>query len=450
MADNQWEWNQKWIFLRNLRKSKPELINKFGMNYHSSRHGLIYSIGQNIVSTAYNYQQKKKEIGRRKIMREIALLKVSPRPQIGLPCEQLLKSSSFAPGHNKGTSSIKLPPLPESSRNSSGVFQAIGELPLLKPSESSPLIYDSPISLREPRNSIKTMKTIVNCVTRCSYKTRTGSISGVDKEQNQDNLIVQANFQGTHGQYLFMVCDGHGEEGHLVSNLIKVKLPSILAYNLSKSSTSEADISNSICESVSQVNDLVEISDINSSYSGSTLTGVIVLGNQVICINVGDSRTVLGRRKGNTWQGIALSNDQKPDRADEAKRILKAGGRVEKIGNGGISRIWFQNEDKPGLAMTRSIGDKESKKIGVICTPEVSFHSLAVSDKFIIIASDGVWDFISTEAAVDIVKKLWRTGKSETCCEAVLKASVDQWTQNSDTVDDITIIILFLKTKHLS
>lgn len=62
------------------------------------------------------------------------------------------------------------------------------------------------------------------------------------------------------------------------------------------------------------------------------------------------------------YAAVELSNDQKPDREDEAKRIRNCRGRVEacKSVSGqdiGPLRVWLQHQDVPGLAMTRSFGD---------------------------------------------------------------------------------------------
>ena len=150
--------------------------------------------------------------------------------------------------------------------------------------------------------------------------------------------------------------------------------------------------------------------------------------------------------KGEAWETVNLSFDQKPDREDEAKRIIEAGGRIDD-NCGQVKRVWFQHEDKPGIAMTRSVGDKASKKIGVTHLPEFVTRKICVRDRFVIIASDGVWDYISSEEAVDIVRKQWETRKSEACCEALLKEAIRRWNEYSDVVDDISIIVVFLKAK---
>lgn len=58
----------------------------------------------------------------------------------------------------------------------------------------------------------------------------------------------------------------------------------------------------------------------------------------------------------------------------EAQRILKAGGRVEPFrdfdgGFIGPSRVWLMNQDIPGLAMSRSIGDVVAASVGVTSHP---------------------------------------------------------------------------------
>lgn len=45
----------------------------------------------------------------------------------------------------------------------------------------------------------------------------------------------------------------------------------------------------------------------------------------------------------------------------------------------------------PGLAMTRSFGDKAGIKSGTNAIPEIIEHVITDKDKFIVVASDGVW-----------------------------------------------------------
>ena len=51
----------------------------------------------------------------------------------------------------------------------------------------------------------------------------------------------------------------------------------------------------------------------------------------------------------------------------------------------------MQNIQMPGLAMTRSFGDKAGRKAGTNGDPELLVRKITENDKFLVIASDGVW-----------------------------------------------------------
>ena len=88
---------------------------------------------------------------------------------------------------------------------------------------------------------------------------------------------------------------------------------------------------------------------------------------------MGNSRSVLCRHNEDI-NAIELSWDHIPTRKEEKERILESGGKVEKLNfNGeklGPFRVW-SNEEGPGFTMTRSLGNFNSKKIGVISEPEI-------------------------------------------------------------------------------
>jgi len=56
--------------------------------------------------------------------------------------------------------------------------------------------------------------------------------------------------------------------------------------------------------------------------------------------------------------------------------------------------VWLKNEDIPGLAMTRSFGDATAARVGVNAIPEIKEFELGKDDKVIVLASDGVWEFL--------------------------------------------------------
>lgn len=103
---------------------------------------------------------------------------------------------------------------------------------------------------------------------------------------------------------------------------------------------------------------------------------------------------------------IELNKEHKPNDPEEKKRILECGGMIEKIiykkRPVGPYRVWA-NEEGPGIAMSRSLGDFQGKKIGILPVPEIQHLELTIQDRFMVIASDGIWDVMSACEVVAFV-----------------------------------------------
>ena len=67
-----------------------------------------------------------------------------------------------------------------------------------------------------------------------------------------------------------------------------------------------------------------------------------------------------------------------------------------------------EDEDIPGLAMSRSVGDLVAASVGVTCEPEFLNHDLTLEDKFLVIGSDGIFEFLSNEQVLKIVVPFWK------------------------------------------
>ena len=57
----------------------------------------------------------------------------------------------------------------------------------------------------------------------------------------------------------------------------------------------------------------------------------------------------------------------------------------------------------PGLAMSRSLGDTLAHSVGCSCEPDITHTVLGLKDRIIVVASDGVWDFLKNQVVSDIV-----------------------------------------------
>jgi serine/threonine protein phosphatase PrpC len=150
---------------------------------------------------------------------------------------------------------------------------------------------------------------------------------------------------------------------------------------------------------------------------GTCASVLVVAGDMLFCANVGDSRSVLCR----DGQAIALSRDHKPHDPDEKKRIEGVGGSVHPVMRERPAVCCFKAAKVPygadrlwpgGFSVSRALGDIDYKdlrrgKVKVVGTliarPDVSVTSLTPYDRFAIVASDGLWDVMTSQEACDFV-----------------------------------------------
>ncbi|CAI9118648.1 OLC1v1020244C1 [Oldenlandia corymbosa var. corymbosa] len=278
-----------------------------------------------------------------------------------------------------------------------------------------------------------------------------------DKE-NQDSYCIKTQLQGNPNVHFFGVFDGHGLNGTQCSKFVKNRLVEILsedptlledpvkAYNSAFLTTNE---------------ELHNNNDIDDSMSGTTAITVLVVGDMLYVANVGDSRAVLAVKEGNKVVAEDLSLDQTPFRKDECERVKLCGARVlsvdqveglkdpgiqtwgdEETEGGDPPRLWVQNGTYPGTAFTRSVGDSMAEKIGVVAVPEVSAVHLTSANPFFVVASDGVFEFISSQTVVDMVS---RYSDPRDACATIAGDAYKLWLENENRTDDITIIIVHIK-----
>ena len=274
-------------------------------------------------------------------------------------------------------------------------------------------------------------------VVKYSHYTQTGFIPGNTAKVNQDSYFEHVNFANYPDLYFFGVCDGHGFYGGEVSGFVKQRLPALLSANPHIYLNPKKALTTEILRCNSELQQL----KVDINFSGTTLICVLIKGSTLFCANVGDSRALVARQindtstgtsSGRHWMSIALSRDHKPDDKNESIRIIQSNGRVESYqdenGNPvGPARVWLKTQDLPGLAMSRSLGDAVASSVGVIPEPEILEFNLTPEDKFIVIGSDGVFEFLSNEEVVKIVVPHWKMKDVESACEALWKESNLRW-----------------------
>lgn len=162
---------------------------------------------------------------------------------------------------------------------------------------------------------------------------------------------------------------------------------------------------------------------------------------------------------------IPLSRDQTPYRKDERDRVKALGASVMSIDQmqgkeevhenwgdmvlgetldmeGDPPRIWVKGKDYPGCAFTRSLGDSMSESVGVNAVPEILSTRLTRNDEYLVIASDGIFEFLTNQAVIEFCVS---SESPLIACEKIVKAAYQQWLIYENRTDDITIIVCFLQ-----
>nr|ACG35350.1 DNA-binding protein phosphatase 2C [Zea mays] len=151
--------------------------------------------------------------------------------------------------------------------------------------------------------------------------------------------------------------------------------------------------------------------------SGTTALTAMIFGRSLLVANAGDCRAVLSRR----GTAIEMSKDHRPCCMNERKRVESLGGYVDD---------GYLNGQ---LAVTRALGDwhlEGMKEVGepggpLSAEPELKMVTLTKDDEFLIIGSDGIWDFFSSQNAVDFARRrLQDHNDLRLCCREIVDEAV--------------------------
>jgi len=252
------------------------------------------------------------------------------------------------------------------------------------------------------------------------------------------------------GSMIFCVFDGHGKYGHEVAAVAADRLPSHLAAFPGGPLSSPKKALEAAFRKTDD--DIYSALGARVEYSGST--GVVVLVdmvNRALHIgNVGDSRAILAQNspdsKSPRWSALALTSDLTPDLPDEKERIELSGGCVMALEGDdgedvGPARVWDSAaREKPGLAVSRSLGDGASRCLGVTAEPVVTKHLLRPQDRFMLIATDGLWDTLGNDQAVRMAAKYLDRNLHQVALKALFEAV--RRGEGGQLVDDTTAILV--------
>ena len=297
-----------------------------------------------------------------------------------------------------------------------------------------------------------------------------GQISKAGRNQNglqktnQDTSLIHISVGNLQGFNIFGVLDGHGPHGHFVSKFCKeFFMRTMNEYskqcqqnNINTPEGIFNELKESKFEFITQTFknadlEMIKHTEFDHDFSGTTCNLVFQFNKHLLCASVGDSRGIIiyDQNNTNTYQGIfPISNDHKPNLPQEYERILQSGGIVDKLTDQfgckvGPYRVYKNGFTYPGLAMSRSLGDFQAKDCGVITKPEIIEYHVSHSSKYMVICSDGVWEFLSNEQVRDLGNKFFNKGELGNFCSQLVKEAVHAWETRDIIRDDITVVCVY-------
>ncbi|KAL0272897.1 UNVERIFIED_CONTAM: hypothetical protein PYX00_005714 [Menopon gallinae] len=180
--------------------------------------------------------------------------------------------------------------------------------------------------------------------------------------------------------------------------------------------------------------------------SGCTAVVALLVNNKVYVANAGDSRCIVSKK----GEVIEMSLDHKPEDKLEMERIKKAGGRVTCDGrvNGGLN-------------LSRALGDHSYKRVDelppeeqmISPLPDIKVLEIDPDVEFMILACDGIWNFMSSQEVLEFVRKrlLKSPDKISEICEELFDHCLAPNTLGDGTgCDNMTAVLVQFKHSTLS
>lgn len=255
-----------------------------------------------------------------------------------------------------------------------------------------------------------------------------------DTYQVCENLTDSENLAQRISMY--GVFDGHG--GNRASDFVSSELPGLLRDHPEIHSHPDR----ALVAAFERADEMwLDRANQQGLDDGSTAIVALVVGRMLYLANLGDCRAVLSQDGGpEGGRAIDLSHDHKPIRADEKARIEALGGRIKFHGTWRV---------EGALAVTRAFGDRRYKRF-LTATPEVTCHRLTDQDHFLILASDGLWDVLTSQDAVDqvLVGHSSKQSSKELCMGGAKHLTNTAYKAGS--MDNITTMVVDLRAHYKS
>ncbi|XP_031267442.1 protein phosphatase 2C 57-like [Pistacia vera] len=276
------------------------------------------------------------------------------------------------------------------------------------------------------------------------------------REEMEDDLVIQSD--GLDGFSFAAVFDGHG--GVSSVKFLRDELYKECVAALQGGLLLSGKDYNAIREALEEAfqnadKKLLSWLEMNAEEdeSGATATVMLIGKDMLFISHVGDSCLVLSR----SGKADILTNPHRPYGSNkvslqEIRRIREAGGWIVNgriCGDIAVSRafgdIRFKTKKNEMLKKGVDEGRWSEKFVSrvklnkdlVIALPDIFQIDLGSDAEFILLASDGLWDYMNNSEAVTFVRnQLQQHGDVQVACEALAQAALDRHSQ-----DNVSIVI---------
>lgn len=297
-----------------------------------------------------------------------------------------------------------------------------------------------------------------NLIVRYAYLSQIGSTDDGRTPVNEDCVATEVD---PRGGLLGVLLDGHCHDGKACAefcceSLIKYFTQWRKHYDKNTPTDLQLCLRRAFVHSHKALQQHASIDD---SLSGTTAISMHISEEICIIANAGDCRAVLGKLGSNSssLEACPLSWDHTFFREDEYARVLNHGEpcRImswdqmegfeppdENEEGADPLCVWSTRGDYPGTRWTRSLGDTLAHELGVTEDPEMTVKCLAKEDRVIVLASDGVFEFLTNQSVIDIASKF---RDPLDACRAIATEAYELWRQFEKTrVDDLTVLVCYL------
>jgi serine/threonine protein phosphatase PrpC len=253
---------------------------------------------------------------------------------------------------------------------------------------------------------------------------------------NQEALLEIINVLGNTKFNIFGIFGGHGTNGHIISRYISRYIKEYFLFSENKLVLKNCKTNKELYDLFSKNNYSyikqlmyecqysLQNSQIDCDYSGSTCLIIFIIEKHLICSNIGNCRAIILEKK----DLFQITFDQTLDIPEERRRIESKGGNIIwSVDSSEEYQIILKDKDFKShyIEISRSLGDKKFKEIGVDFAPVITEYMLNIETKFIIMATKGLWKVLTNKQAAYYVNKGYKVSNPLESCRKIMEKASD-------------------------